>query len=617
MLPSKPIFIMALTLFLFACQPGAAAPEPTAHLPTTERGVHIRLHNRTASELASIELHFADMALPFAALAQDELSDYAQINQAYQSVAATVVTTSGETYTIEPLDLEAELQNPITSGHYTLILQLHNGNLQAEWRPEIETAVDSLAARLNAAGLQAKPAPVMTRGPIFDQLLGENITTHQMLLIGPDQKQVDIYLFPSAELAQTAASTIKFGGTEYAYTRPGGQGVHIFADAEVGALNYYWLVDNMLLQTWHEPIAADLTAALDIPPLYDPKAAPPLQAALANVSNVTLDTVEVTFPDGSAMGAGDLASGAVAGYAPVDKLYPYAPFRVTVGGETVQVDDVSYAGEAPLPDGRYTLAVDWRDGAADLAIVRDDAPTVDEALVGVRWHWVEGATAAGEAITPAYSGNDGPWLEFAAQAEPNSMGGLSIGGYTGCNSFFGSYFANGRHQIVITNIGQTEVGCAEPIARSEAFLTATLKGITRYERQAETLIVRTAAGAQLTFSSAGEEATPAESPMKGYEIFSWKTDAGWRFALVVATNRTKSSEEIMTAEWVFDDAAALVAHLQTLPAHTEIFWADEEMAALLTSNGTNLFSLPPEEIITTVLEGAAAADLSLTIEGNN
>ena len=98
---------------------------------------------------------------------------------------------------------------------------------------------------------------------------------------------------------------------------------------------------------------------------------------------------------------------------------------------------------------------------------------------------------------------------------------------------------------------------------------------------------------------------PLPHSIKGYELYSWRSDGRWQFALMTATNRLKSVAEITTgvntAEgWVrlsADSLEGINQHLRRVPPTDEgVFWIGEktrERSLILAGP----IELPPDEIV--------------------
>lgn len=114
-------------------------------------------------------------------------------------------------------------------------------------------------------------------------------------------------------------------------------------------------------------------------------------------------------------------------------------------------------------------------------------------------------------------------------------------------------------------------------------------------------------------------ATPSSSPqepsglealghqMKGYEIYSWQEPLGtWHFALLIGTNRLKSSEEIKAAAITERE---LRSRLERLPPREEMFWC----VSRATPNMQPPLENPPRPIANSVRELAHRRGLQLFI----
>jgi hypothetical protein len=63
-----------------------------------------------------------------------------------------------------------------------------------------------------------------------------------------------------------------------------------------------------------------------------------------------------------------------------------------------------------------------------------------------------------------------------------------------------------------------------------------------------------------------------EYSMKGYELYSWKSDGKWFFSLLIGTNRMKTIEEITDPAVQLEGVDALKEQLAKLPAGEYVSW---------------------------------------------
>ena len=90
-----------------------------------------------------------------------------------------------------------------------------------------------------------------------------------------------------------------------------------------------------------------------------------------------------------------------------------------------------------------------------------------------------------------------------------------------------------------------------------------------------------------TAAGQSNESKPLHS-MKGYELYSWHTDKGWYFSLLVGTNRLKKYAEATSPKVRINGVAALKRKLGELPRGEEVFWSSERFRKM---------SLPPKGIV--------------------
>lgn len=66
-----------------------------------------------------------------------------------------------------------------------------------------------------------------------------------------------------------------------------------------------------------------------------------------------------------------------------------------------------------------------------------------------------------------------------------------------------------------------------------------------------------------------------QTPIKGYELYSWKIKSHWYYSLLPGTNRMKTYEEITAPGVVQRDAAGLKTRLQKLPKGEVVHWMSD------------------------------------------
>jgi hypothetical protein len=108
---------------------------------------------------------------------------------------------------------------------------------------------------------------------------------------------------------------------------------------------------------------------------------------------------------------------------------------------------------------------------------------------------------------------------------------------------------------------------------------------------------------------------PFAPSMKGYELYSWKTDGQWNYTLITGTNRNKvydeivSNDNIESVEWIkisVQNLASLKAVLLRVPANESVSWI---------SSPTRVagFSLPGTTTVMQIKRHCSARDVNLEI----
>jgi hypothetical protein len=110
-------------------------------------------------------------------------------------------------------------------------------------------------------------------------------------------------------------------------------------------------------------------------------------------------------------------------------------------------------------------------------------------------------------------------------------------------------------------------------------------------------------------------------PMKGYELYSWKSGSAWRFTLITGTNRLKtvaeiaSSESILEGDWVkttVEGVADLESVLERLPSGTEVSWCGACQPGVDSSTSKVALRIPPGRVVKEIQ--SHCAELGIRVE---
>ena len=99
----------------------------------------------------------------------------------------------------------------------------------------------------------------------------------------------------------------------------------------------------------------------------------------------------------------------------------------------------------------------------------------------------------------------------------------------------------------------------------------------------------------------------AQLSFKGRELYSWKRDGHWSYALLVGTNRNKTWTEIEKSG--LGDFDQLEKRLDKLPPGEMIFWFHR------CEGGAGQLSYPPAEIKARIVEACEQRKLELSSPG--
>jgi hypothetical protein len=89
---------------------------------------------------------------------------------------------------------------------------------------------------------------------------------------------------------------------------------------------------------------------------------------------------------------------------------------------------------------------------------------------------------------------------------------------------------------------------------------------------------------------------------KGLELYSWKEDKGWRYALLGGTNRLKTAQEVKANPTVATGLDKITEALKKLPEGEQVSWAHR----------IGGFEYPPKEDVKKLDGIAKAAKIKFT-----
>jgi hypothetical protein len=104
------------------------------------------------------------------------------------------------------------------------------------------------------------------------------------------------------------------------------------------------------------------------------------------------------------------------------------------------------------------------------------------------------------------------------------------------------------------------------------------------------VLVSLAAGCQNGSTTNYMESTPTMTP-NGYEMYSWLENGEWYFALVEASPKRETLEEVKYSEWVVKGLEAFKASLEYMPAGESLFWTEGVVEGTVLPNESVLFDI--------------------------
>jgi hypothetical protein len=110
----------------------------------------------------------------------------------------------------------------------------------------------------------------------------------------------------------------------------------------------------------------------------------------------------------------------------------------------------------------------------------------------------------------------------------------------------------------------------------------------------------------LTLGLSSIRAKADSTALIGFELYSWKDGAEWRYAVLEGTTTPRSAERIHARQNRLKDMTYLKGRLAALPANDILYWREDKRRN---------FNLPPKEITHQVQEYTEALQLHLHLPG--
>jgi hypothetical protein len=97
--------------------------------------------------------------------------------------------------------------------------------------------------------------------------------------------------------------------------------------------------------------------------------------------------------------------------------------------------------------------------------------------------------------------------------------------------------------------------------------------------------------------------------MKGWELYSWPVGYGWKYSILMGTNRLKSYEEVIGGTVVVTGKDSLKSILDRFPEGESITWLGRGWLESCWGSGFNDLSLPPQNIVDEIRQYCTARKL--------
>lgn len=110
----------------------------------------------------------------------------------------------------------------------------------------------------------------------------------------------------------------------------------------------------------------------------------------------------------------------------------------------------------------------------------DDRDHYAADLINRRWLWRQTVLADGDTIPASVTADFTPWLKFTSKPAASYVGGETLEGHMGCNSFSGGFLANIEGFMQIRIDTQTASACQAEQADSETLWLSLAPRITSF-----------------------------------------------------------------------------------------------------------------------------------------
>ena len=101
--------------------------------------------------------------------------------------------------------------------------------------------------------------------------------------------------------------------------------------------------------------------------------------------------------------------------------------------------------------------------------------------------------------------------------------------------------------------------------------------------------------------------------MKGWELYSWPDGTGWKYSILIGTNRVKTYKEVTTNEIQVTGEDSLKKILDKFPKNEMISWFGSNWLKQTWNDDPQNISLPPEQITRIIQRFCDQKELQLQI----
>ena len=105
----------------------------------------------------------------------------------------------------------------------------------------------------------------------------------------------------------------------------------------------------------------------------------------------------------------------------------------------------------------------------------------------------------------------------------------------------------------------------------------------------------------------------AQTQASSYELYSWKSDSGWQYALVAPGKTTRTFEEIIQSGAVRNGTSEIQEELKKLPKGVRVLWRANPTGMRAPANSSVTFKQPSRKRIKRIMRTCEKLGIQLNL----